>query len=88
MPFSKLKAYLRKAAERKKFLACVVESEYSRAISPHAKPRIDFRHAGCVREIDREFVGLSSESIEHLPISIGELFAMHFQKIVNSRRFR
>ena len=54
MPFSKLKAYLRRRRSGI-FLACVVESEYSRAISPHAKPRIILGTLA-MREIDRNLL--------------------------------
>ena len=54
MPFSKLKTYLRRRRSGK-FLACVVESEYSRAISPHAEPRI-ISGTLAMREIDRNLL--------------------------------
>jgi transposase len=57
-PIEMHSANLRRICARRrsgKFLACVVESEYSRAISPHAKPRI-ISGTLAMREIDRNLL--------------------------------
>jgi transposase len=57
-PIEMHSANLRRICARRrsgKFLACVVESEYSRAISPHAKPRI-ISGTLAMREFDRNLL--------------------------------